>query len=104
MASTLQSIFALPAFRACYLDSFSDHARACNEPLPAACVDCQMRKIADGLLSGRYSIPCSHFPSPPSSPSFPPSTVPAISDDPLLHPSPTPVFQEGIKPAMFKAL
>ena len=96
MASTLQAVFSLPAFRACYLDSFTIHSRTCAEPLPATCIDCQMRKVADGLLSGRYSIPRSHFP-----PSF---VSPVAEDDSLQHPSPTPVFQEGIKPSMFKAL
>jgi ubiquitin carboxyl-terminal hydrolase 5/13 len=97
MASTLQAIFSLSAFRIHYLDTFLDHARACAEPLPAACIDCQMRKVADGLLSGRYSIPRSHI----STASF---TSPAAEDDPLQHPSPSPVFQEGIKPTMFKTL
>lgn len=43
-----------------------------------------MLKVADGLLSGRYSVPAPH-----------------------LHPqgaSTTPVFQLGLKPTMFKAL
>jgi len=64
MASTLQTVFALPTFRVCYLSSFTDHARTCSEPLPVACVDCQMaKKVADGLHSGRYSIPRSHVPA-----------------------------------------
>ncbi|KAF8467893.1 ubiquitinyl hydrolase [Gautieria morchelliformis] len=97
MASTLQTVFSLPAFRSYYLDSYVDHAQTCNEPLPSSCIDCQMRKVADGLLSGRYSLPRSHLPTS----SIPP---PASADDPLHHPSPTPVFQEGIKPSMFKTL
>lgn len=96
MASTLQVIFSLPAFRAHYLDSFSDHARTCADPLPAACIDCQMRKVADGLLSGRYALPRSHLATTSLA-------SPAVSD-PLQHDSPTPVFQEGIKPSMFKTL
>ena len=97
MASTLQAIFSLPIFRACYLNSFTDHAQTCAEPLPATCIDCQMRKVADGLLSGRYSIPRSHVPTS----SF---ASPAAEDDSLQHPSPAPIFQEGIKPSMFKTL
>jgi ubiquitin carboxyl-terminal hydrolase 5/13 len=60
----------------------------CQELLPATCLDCQMYKLADGLLSGRYShpAPASHSP------------------DPFLHESPTPVFQNGIRPSNFKAL
>jgi ubiquitin carboxyl-terminal hydrolase 5/13 len=49
-----------------------------------------MYKLADGLLSGRYSHPASHVPQHPT--------------DSLTHDSPTPVFQEGIKPTGFKAL
>jgi ubiquitin carboxyl-terminal hydrolase 5/13 len=49
-----------------------------------------MHKISDGLLSGRYSHPASHIPQHPS--------------DSLMHDSPTPVFQEGVKPTGFKAL
>lgn len=58
-----------------------------------------MRKTADGLLSGRYSVP--H-----SSPSFSLSFVEpmTLDADPLIHPSPSPIFQEGIKPSMFKSL
>jgi len=47
-----------------------------------------MHKIADGLLSGRYSRP-SNRPHAPSG---------------LEHPSPTPVFQDGVRPVGFKAL
>lgn len=50
-----------------------------------------MHKVADGLLSGRYSHPANY-----SSPSPPARN--------LEHPSPTPVFQQGIKPTGFKAL
>ena len=56
-----------------------------------------MRKVADGLHSGRYSIPRSHL-------STATLTSSAVEDDPLQHPSPSPVFQEGIKPTMFKTL
>jgi ubiquitin carboxyl-terminal hydrolase 5/13 len=49
-----------------------------------------MYKLADGLLSGRYSHPASHIPQHPT--------------DPFTHDSPTPVFQEGVKPTGFKAL
>lgn len=50
-----------------------------------------MHKLADGLLSGRYSVPASHIPQHPS-------------DSTLMHDSPTPVFQEGVKPTGFKTL
>ncbi|KZP06271.1 ubiquitinyl hydrolase [Athelia psychrophila] len=93
MASVLQTLFALPAFQNRYLPTAATHWSACTAPLPAACVDCQMHKLADGLLSGRYSHPASHVPQHPSA-----ST--------LLHdsPTPTPAFQAGVRPVGFKAL
>ena len=46
-----------------------------------------MHKLADGLLSGRYSVPSSTQEAPPH-----------------FHDSPTPVFQDGVRPVGFKAL
>lgn len=46
-----------------------------------------MHKLADGLLSGRYSIPSSTQEIPPFS-----------------HGSPSPVFQDGVRPIGFKTL
>ncbi|KAJ7709528.1 hypothetical protein B0H17DRAFT_228731 [Mycena rosella] len=85
MASVLQTIFALPAFQARYFSpsATTEHAAQCPETLPADCVECQMRKVADGLLSGRYSHPAHGSSS---------SSVDA------------PVFQEGLRPTGFKAL
>lgn len=95
MASVLQTIFALPAFQTRYYEPAGmHHAEACTVPLPADCVECQMRKVADGLLSGRYSHPAN---------ALPPSTSSAFGDA-LQHPSPTPVFQLGVKPTTFKTL
>jgi ubiquitin carboxyl-terminal hydrolase 5/13 len=54
MSSILQTIFAFPAFQSRY-GHLGDHAETCTIALPADCVECQMRKIADGLLSGRYA-------------------------------------------------
>jgi ubiquitin carboxyl-terminal hydrolase 5/13 len=97
MASTIQALFALPSFK----DRYGNHATAvthaltCPEPHPAACLECQMLKLADGLLSGRYSVP---------------RVGPDIKSDHAQFQSPTQdeepavVFQEGIKPSMFKAL
>ncbi|KAJ7217214.1 hypothetical protein GGX14DRAFT_602632 [Mycena pura] len=83
MASVLQTIFSLPAFKARYYSPSAtmDHAAQCPEPLPADCVECQMRKVADGLLSGRYSHPAHGAVN--------------VND---------PVFQEGLRPSGFKAL
>ena len=87
MASTLQTLFSLKQFQ--FQTALkSDHTAQCTEPLPASCLQCQLLKISDGLLSGRYSVPRLHL--PPST-----STLPA-PDEPL--------FQEGLRPAMFKAL
>lgn len=52
--SVLQSLFSFPAFA----DRFYHPGEAPpNAPLPAEDLETQMRKIADGLLSGRYSKP-----------------------------------------------
>jgi len=84
MASVLQSIFSLPAFQKRYKDEAQHHGDTCTVSLPADCVECQMHKIADGLLSGRYSHPASYSSG-------------KSADD-------TPVFQAGVKPSGFKAL
>lgn len=86
MASVLQTVYSLPSFQKRYQKQASDHAEKCPVSLPADCVECQMHKVADGLLSGRYSHPAHS------------------SADGLQHPSPTPVFQTGVKPTSFKAL
>ncbi|KAF8642475.1 hypothetical protein AX16_009476 [Volvariella volvacea WC 439] len=94
MASVLQVLFSLPSFQKRYNDGAHDHAITCPEVLPADCVECQIHKVADGLLSGRYSHPATAL-----------SSVAAQSDSTITqHASPTPVFQTGIKPTGFKAL
>lgn len=92
MASVLQTTFSLPSFRARYYPSAKDHWQTCPETLPAECLDCQLHKLADGLLSGRYSHP------------RPAESAPPKATNPLAHESPTPVFQEGLRPSQFKAL
>lgn len=94
MASVLQTVFSLSVFRQRYYPSTSAHWETCTETLPASCVDCQMHKLADGLLSGRYS-----HPRPTSSGASRPKET-----NPLAHDSPTPIFQEGVRPSGFKAL
>ncbi|KII83872.1 hypothetical protein PLICRDRAFT_46628 [Plicaturopsis crispa FD-325 SS-3] len=81
IASVIQTLFALPTFQKRY-SAAAQHWAACTEPLPADCVECQMFKLADGLLSGRYAHPASHY-------------APAAE---------TPVFQAGVRPGGFKAL
>ncbi|KAG9311206.1 hypothetical protein JVU11DRAFT_8281 [Chiua virens] len=102
MASVLQTLFSLTPFQECYYhrplpdrsqeyvsDKASVHWATCAQLLPADCLECQLMKLADGLLSGRYSIP--HMEQPPS--------------DPHAHAAPehTP-WQLGLKPAGFKTL
>lgn len=94
MASVLQAIFALPAFQKRYPVSRAvEHYQTCTAALPADCLECQMYKLSDGLLSGRYSHPAQAHP-PPSS----------ASETPFQTEENMPKFQEGIRPAMFKAL
>ncbi|GAA5894063.1 hypothetical protein JCM8208_002337 [Rhodotorula glutinis] len=95
MASSLQSLFSLPAFQDRYLTSFVIHTSSCTNPSPATCFECQMSKVADGLLSGRYAIP--HVPEP-SDALAGNDVEPADADKERAQ------FQEGIKPSMFKAL
>jgi len=103
MASVLQVLFSLPAFKQRYFSSpSSDHAESCDAALPAECIECQMRKVADGLLSGRYSHPANYASSPHASPN--PEAAQNPAPETLLHASPTPVFQAGVRPAGFKAL
>ncbi len=76
LASTLQSLFSTPAFAKRYGEAYHPHTLACERSLPADCLECQMGKIADGLLSGRYAVPNREGG----------------------------IFQAGIKPSMLKAL
>jgi ubiquitin carboxyl-terminal hydrolase 5/13 len=94
MASVLQSIFALPAFKKRYPPSRAQsHFETCTASSPSECLECQMFKLSDGLLSGRYSHPASTH--PPSS---------STSETPFQTEENKPKFQEGVRPAMFKAL
>eukprot|EP00128_Syssomonas_multiformis_P018987 Colp12_sorted_trinity150504_noHs@9584 len=79
MASVLQSVFAIPEFQEKYLGGGMLHQSTCNES-PATCLDCQLAKVAEGLLSGRFSIP-----------------IESEDADGTLS-------QEGVAPSMFKAL
>ncbi|KAF7760323.1 hypothetical protein Agabi119p4_10999 [Agaricus bisporus var. burnettii] len=97
MASVLQTLFSLRQFQERYKTAHAiAHTRAC-EKLPADCLECQMYKVADGLLSGRYSVPASGD-SPKS------SVGQGGEGGGLLHQSPTPVFQNGVRPATLKAV
>ncbi|KAK4053694.1 ubiquitin C-terminal hydrolase Ubp14 [Microbotryomycetes sp. JL201] len=91
MASSLQSLFSLPTFQERYLTSFLTHPMTCTNSAPATCFECQMSKMADGLLSGRYAVP---NPNPPPQP----------KDHDDKESAPRVAFQEGIRPNMFKSL
>ncbi|KAH9920505.1 ubiquitin carboxyl-terminal hydrolase 14 [Epithele typhae] len=95
MASVMQTLFSLDPFKQRYLPTSATHWELCQELLPASCLDCQMHKMADGLLSGRYSHPRPHVSPSPTAPK---------ETNPFAHDSPIPVFQEGVRPTSFKAL
>ncbi|ORE19494.1 ubiquitinyl hydrolase [Rhizopus microsporus] len=77
MASVLQSIFNIESFQNRYNTQLKDHAKTCTNE-PANCWHCQLHKLADGILSGRYSQP-------------------KTNDDNVQ-------YQDGIAPRMFKDL
>ncbi|WFD32949.1 ubiquitinyl hydrolase 1 [Malassezia sp. CBS 17886] len=56
LASSLQALMAVPAVRMRYADTTRTHSLACARA-PGACLECQLGKVADGLLSGRYAVP-----------------------------------------------
>ncbi|CAE7217805.1 unnamed protein product [Rhizoctonia solani] len=90
MASVLQALFTLPSFKSYYgaaSNTTTEHALVCSVALPAECLECQMRKIADGLCSGRYSKP---------------SALNTIQNE--KNAEDTVRFQDGLRPASFKAL
>ena len=81
LASTLQCLFSLPAFQQRYYQPRDTAAEVEN---PAEDLETQLRKLADGLLSGRYSIPDTDIITNEHSPEIP--------------------HQKGLAPAMLKHL
>ena len=79
--STLQALFAIPEFRDRY---YLPEQAAPSAAQPAEDLETQLRKIADGLISGRYSKPDSDVVSSEDSAEIP--------------------HQRGIAPAMLKHL
>ncbi|MBW0466662.1 hypothetical protein O181_006377 [Austropuccinia psidii MF-1] len=92
LASVLQVLFALPPFQTKFYTMFNGHSATCEAVKPAECFDCQMNKIAHGLLSGRYAL-SAHS-----------SRSDSFSNDHDPETSSLTMFQEGIKPMMFKTL
>ncbi|KKA27414.1 hypothetical protein TD95_005244, partial [Thielaviopsis punctulata] len=82
LASILQCLFDLPTFKERY---YKPDDIPPNVFEPASDLETQLQKIADGLLSGRYSKPDS-------------SVVPSSSSDE------EPVHQRGLAPSMLKHL
>ncbi|KAI9854698.1 MAG: hypothetical protein M1824_006650 [Vezdaea acicularis] len=80
LASVLQCLFALPQFKDRYYRP-NDAPPAVSKP--AEDLETQLRKMADGLLSGRYSIPDSDV---------------TLHEDSDVH------YQKGLAPAMLKHL
>lgn len=97
MASVLQSLFSLPAFQKRYGDAYRPHTLACANQ-PATCFECQITKIADGLLSGRYSHP--REPETRNDSGW----IPAAGSEGGQQQQQQPLFQKGVRPNMFKAL
>jgi len=80
-------------------------------PLPADCLECQIQKVADGLLSGRYAIPQYIPPLPKPSISAAEAFSSTSTPDVLYHPVPPssdpehqPAFQAGIRPNAFRSI
>ncbi|KAK2747606.1 hypothetical protein FQN55_004960 [Onygenales sp. PD_40] len=81
VSSVIQCLFALPEFKERYLQSMEEPPFVAS---PAEDLETQLRKISDGLHSGRYS-----FPDP---------------DAPPHNDSTTAAYQKGLAPAMLKHL
>ncbi|KAG5440620.1 hypothetical protein PCK2_000330 [Pneumocystis canis] len=56
VSAVLQVIFSFKVFQERYLGDFLKHPLHCSFSFPSSCLECQLNKIADGLLSGRYPI------------------------------------------------
>lgn len=91
--SVLQSLFALPVFQQRYSPTQHEaHATTCALA-PDACLECQVGKLSDGLLSGRYSVPDNS----------PPPLVPGEERNKDKGQDGV-RFQHGLKPSALKAL
>ena len=88
LSSVVQTLFDLDTFESRFLPEFEKHANLCTVPIPADCMECQLNKLADGLLSGRYCIPDAE-----------------TKERILTGEDPEGIkFQQGLKPSMFKYL
>lgn len=109
MASVLQVLFSLPSFSDRYFTKGTAHTLMCQNTNSANCFECQMAKIADGLLSGRYSVPRpteSELNDDATAEAYAPAGSGQAGDltgNPVKE-EPSIPFQEGIRPIMFKTL
>ncbi|KDE06521.1 hypothetical protein MVLG_03171 [Microbotryum lychnidis-dioicae p1A1 Lamole] len=94
LASSMQTLLSLPSIQTRYLTSFHTHVTHCAHLDPTECLECQLAKLADGLLSGRYAVPPQDDHT---------DTLLGSRDSPVSSDLP-PAFQVGISPSMFKAL
>ncbi|KAJ3095844.1 6-phosphofructokinase, alpha subunit [Phlyctochytrium planicorne] len=78
LASVMQTVFAIPAFKERYSAKGQEHIRSCRNDA-SQCFHCQMAKLCDGIESGRYSMP-------------------VFNDEGEIR------GQDGISPSMFKNL
>ena len=99
LASIIQCLFSLPEFYTRYYNAAGD-ARSATAKQPAEDLETQLRKMADGLLSGRYSTPMSSNATAAATPSPSPHTPRDDTADPTPHVA----HQEGLAPVMFKHL
>ena len=81
LSSVLQCLFSLPEFQKRYFEQINSPP---DTPIPAEDLETQLRKLADGLLSGRYSKPDTDVAASEQSPEIP--------------------TQKGLAPAMLKHL
>lgn len=81
LSSIMQCVFSLPGFQERYYHPTEEPPLS---QIPAQDLETQMRKLADGILSGRYSQPASRVVASPDSPEVP--------------------HQRGLAPTMFKYL
>jgi hypothetical protein len=91
---TCAGVFGYAGFNHCKI-KWDGHWTHCAESLLASCIECQMHKLSDGLVSGRYScLRCTNVDTALQN-SLTSATAANAS---------WPVFQEGLRPIMFKTL
>lgn len=98
MASVLQSLFAQHSFAETVRSTVADKTETVENP--AQSLACQLKKLCDGLLSGKYSRPSDK----PEVVPVVPQPEAAVTDQQPAAQEITERFQAGIPPQMFKDL